>query len=386
MNDIDIKKIPDKLDILYNPDLSYDKQYDSEGHIEYTNKIEEDSYYEDINIENNEDDSLSSYDDLVKEIDTILNLLPEDMKDVINNPLSIIESLYDEIKNVIYKPIVKDEIITNTNTTNDNNNNDNNNDNNGKGQDKNNQNNETNNKHDQTQNNDINKDNTNNNIENSQDNIEDQFILDGPDNFFRDDEDQFIIKTSNKDKLVIIKETYKYDLACIINDYNNKIKNLLNNYINNVLILFKNLDVSIYSKILNTYDLSTDKVSTNYKHLSDLIIRSQTTRQMNMRLYNKIFSIDKTISHIRSCKIGVEQRLRYYTSEYQEDSSFNNFISNRFLENSRMMYDEKYKQNFFNLYKYLNSSVILLNECFNLLINEAQAKIILIEKEGTDLW
>ena len=322
MSNVDIEKeIPEKLDILYKPDLDYDRRYDSEGYIENVDDIEE------LEVEEE-----SSSADIVDEINTILTLLPDDMKDVVNRPLSIIETLYDELKGITDKPVIKDEVIVSEDIeTNDN-------------------------------------------------------KPDMPDDFFRDDDDPFVITVNNKDKLAIIEDTYKYDFACIINDYTNKLKDALTHYINSVLISFKNIDTEMYSKVLDTYNLSTDNVSDNYKHLSDLIIRSQITRQMNMRLYNKLFSIDKTISHIRACKIGVEQKLRYYASEYQTESGFNDFISNRFLENSRKMYDEKYKQNFFNLYKYLNSSVILSNECFKLLINEAQAKIILIEKEGNELW
>lgn len=371
MSNVDIEQeIPDKLNILYNPDLDYDKQYDSDGYIEDTDKIDD-------NDEQKDDGS--SKHNIIDEINTIITLLPDDMKNIIDNPLSIIETLYDEIKDITNKPINKDEVVIHTDMK------DNNNQNN---QDKiDNQNKQD--TIDKIDNQDIinsqDKSDKQDTLEN-QDKTDKQDTSDIPDDFFRNDDDPFIIKVKNKDKLTIIKDTYKYDLACVINDYNNKLKNALNNYINNVLISFKNLDVSMYSKVLDTYKLSTDRVSDDYKHLSDLIIRSQTTRQMNMRLYNKIFSIDKTISHIRTCKIGVEQKLRYYTAEYQTESNFNDFINNRFLENSRMMYDEKYKQNFFNLYKYLNSSVILLNECFKLLINEAQAKIILIEKEGNDLW
>ena len=74
----------------------------------------------------------------------------------------------------------------------------------------------------------------------------------------------------------------------------------------------------------------------------------------------------------------------YYEEDYIDDNNFNEAISNKILGQSRIIYDKKYKQNFFNLYKYLNSSVILLNECFNMYLSEAQAKIILKEK-GEDI-
>lgn len=310
----------EKLDIFYTPEIDYDRNYDSAGYInniDYTEETVSEEFPE---------------SDIIEEINLILTLLPDDMKDIVNKPLSIIETIHDELKNIKDKPIIKEEeFITGE-------------------------------------------------IKDEDNDVE------FPGDFFRKDEDPFIIKVNNKDRLSAIKDTYDYDLACIITDYTNKLKATLNEYINNVLIALKNVDTTMYEKILNPYTLSTDKVNKDLKHLSDLIIRSQIAREMNMRLHDKLFSIDKTISHIRACKIGVEQKLRYYEAEYQEESGFNDFLSNRFLENSRKMYDEKYKQNFFNLYKYLNSSVILLNECFKLLINEAQAKIILIEKEGNDLW
>jgi hypothetical protein len=55
------------------------------------------------------------------------------------------------------------------------------------------------------------------------------------------------------------------------------------------------------------------------------------------------------------------------------------------LDNVKIAYDKKYKENLFNLYKYLNSSVILINECFSMFIQEAQAKAILIKEEGIKL-
>ena len=65
---------------------------------------------------------------------------------------------------------------------------------------------------------------------------------------------------------------------------------------------------------------------------------------------------------------------------------YNDAISHKVLENCRFTYDNKYKENFINLYKYLNSSIELLKECLKMHSNEIQMKCILLKKEGNDLW
>nr|DAV25233.1 MAG TPA: hypothetical protein [Caudoviricetes sp.] len=320
MNEEEIRQ--EKNNILYRPDLDYDKKYDTEG------------YQEEV-LETEDYDKEPVIESLKKDIDNIkkvLPLLPGDLIEMAKKPLIVIESVIGDL-DVENKPVSNEEsvvIIT------------------GKKED------------------------------------EDEDIY--PDTFFRDDEDPFVIISDRKDKVTIIKETYDYDLASVIADYIDKLNKVMNDYLNSLLTVTKSIDKSQYSKVVAPYTGSTSNVSKDYKHLSDLIIRSQLTRQMKSRLYNKRFNLDNSIAHIRICKAGVEQKIRYYEASYQNGTTYTDLLSNRHLENSRMMYDKKYKQNFFNLYKYLNSSVILLDECFKMHINEAQAKIILMMKEGNELW
>lgn len=311
--------------ILYKPDLDYDKEYDTTGRTS------------EITQTNKETDKTSIIEELAKDINNIkqvLPLLPEDMRNAASNPLVVIDSVVGDLDDIDKKPISSDETLII--------------------------------------------------IDDKKEDSELDDVL--PDTFFRDDDDPFVIISERKDKITVIKETYDYDLTSIIADYIHNLNEVLTNYFNNIMLAFMPLDKDLYSKVLTPYKVKSTDISKDYRHLSDLIVRSQLTRDMKIRMYNKMFNLDKTISHIRSCKAGVEQRLRYYEANYQDSAGYNDLLNNRLLENSRMMYDKKYKQNFFNLYKYLNSSVILLDECFKMYINEAQAKIILLEKEGKDLW
>ena len=322
MNEEELKN---KDNILYRPELDYDKKYDSIGSVEPS--------FENIG-EEEEDNSL--LDDIIENIENIKQVLPlltDEMQSIVNKPLAVVDKVIGDTDVPPGKPDPGNEQLIIT-------------------------------------------------TEKKEDDDDDVY----PETFFRDDDDPFEIIVKKKDNITYIKDSYNYDLTSIIADYIIKVNQVMNNYLNNIFQALKPLDVSLYSKVLENCNIHSSEVSKDYRHLSDLIIRSQITRKMKIRMYNKLYNLDKSIAHIRNCKAGVEQRLRYYEAQYQDAKSYNDLLSNRFLENSRMMYDKKYKQNFFNLYKYLNSSVILLEECFEMYINEAQAKIILLMKEGNELW
>lgn len=264
-------------------------------------------------------------------INSLLPLLPSDMQEIIKNPLTIIEQItgdFEEPKHTTIDEILK--VLPQDN----------------KG-----------------------------NIEN--------ILPTGP---FRDEPERFDIVINNNNKVDIIKDKYNSDMISIINDYLDKLNKVLIKYVNNIIPSINTIGSDKFLKVLSQYTVESKNVSVNYKHLSDLIIKSQLGRKMKTQFYLKMFNVDKTITHIRACKIIVEQQIRYYEAQYDKATTYNSAINNRLLENSRLTYDVKYKENFTNLYKYLNSSVIVLNECIQMLINEVQSKAILIEKEGNNLW
>lgn len=310
-----------KNNIFYKPELDYEKSYETEGRINSSIIGENNQVSENI---------IDEFNNTINKINNILNLFPDDLKETASNPLKIIQVIIGEIPKNIEDINDIEEVI-----------------------------------------------NINPNINKIKEDVY-------PENPFDDDDEFITITVTNNDKVDIIKNKYYYDLASVIDDYINKLNDSVNTCISNILISFKNIDISFFDTLMTPYKIPTEKISKDYKHLSDSILRSQINRNMKQRLYAKLYDIDKTINHIRNCKAGVEQRIRYYEEDYINDNDFNEAISNKILGQSRIIYDKKYKQNFFNLYKYLNSSVILLNECFNMYLSEAQAKIILKEK-GEDI-
>lgn len=314
----------EKEDILYRPDLDYDREYDT------VNSFEDDSKAESIEIGPNKLEELKNK---INGIVALNQLLPSELKDTANKPFEAIQHVIGDIDiNPEKLPTIEEIIIYNP----------------------------------------INPETVE---------PDDSY----PESPFREEEDPITIEITPNDTIDIIKKEYEYDLVSIIDDYIEKLDKVMNNYLQNILTLMTDKDAGLYHRLLNNYNISSAKISTDNKHLSDLITRSQIARSMKMKMYNKLFNIDKTITHIRMCKIGVQQRIRYYEASYAKNDSLDNIVSNKMLEASRKQYDQKYKQNFINLYKYLNSSVMVLTECLNQFINEAQAKIILHEKEGIEL-
>lgn len=317
----------DKDNILYYPELDYDKNYDSIGPLNEENIIEDE-----------EGESKPVIDQLKDKVDAISKLdifVPNDMKNIIKAPLNVIQIILPTLDNIDELPVRDKQTIT------------------------------------------VKKDDTT---------IPEVPPTIGDNSFFRNEDDPYEIIQVNKDKVTVIKDKYQYDLVSVISDYTTKINDISNNYLQSIAPLLSHLTAESRPKVLESYKVYTKDINKDYKHLSDMIVRSQLTRKMKAKMYEKMFNIDRTIDHLRACKIALEQKVRYYEAAYQTDSSRTSAISNVLLENSRRLYDQKYKQNFLNLYKYLNSSVIVLGECMELLINEIQAKTILLKKEGESLW
>jgi hypothetical protein len=198
------------------------------------------------------------------------------------------------------------------------------------------------------------------------------------------------IISPNVSKLDRIRSEYSKSIISIVKDYVAKIEKSVGNYIINSLSTTGEVDKKVLSALNNPYKGKADDIKNkNFKHLSDLLIRSQIVRDQKVRLYRKLFDIDQTIMHIRACKTAFKLMERYYEADYGVNKDMTDVNSNTFLAESRAMYDKKYEENLYNLYKYLNSSVILINECLAISTKELQAKAVLYNKkliklEGTD--
>lgn len=222
-----------------------------------------------------------------------------------------------------------------------------------------------------------------NNIINNSDDKDDDF----PSDPFSKGEDIYIdIKDPYAEKSELIQEQYYIDFLDVYKDYLDKLNVSFQNYIYSSLSTIK-IKASINSeKDLEDYNTSAINNKDLY-HLSDYIIKSNIALRQNLLLHQKLFDLDSAILHVRGIKIGEKTIERYYNIEKIEETNELAMESNILLEESKRVANKKYKEKFLELYKYLNSNVILMDESLQTLLKEnksAMAINIYEVRENTD--
>lgn len=318
-------------DMLYKPNLTYSKNYYTEGNL-YDNS----SNFDDSSnsITNKPVNKIDRLEELRNEILNKLPMMPEDVVDAFLPPFYIINGIVQDLQNNKDDlPTLPDkeepEVIV---------------------------------------------------IPGPDDDSDDESILgEVPDNPFDiEKEDGFInIKIEEVPKDIELEVEYISDLTDIIKDYLEKYNAVYDTYINGALS-FYSLSNHKDIKNIETKDLTKN---TNLSHISDFVTKSNISVKQKVRLANKMFDLDETIFHIRATKVANELRKRYYSNEKMEDKDILTKGANDLLKESRIISQKKYEENFYALYKYLNSSVIIFNECIGAVVKQKRALITLNNEE-----
>lgn len=344
--------------ITHRPDLSYKKYfYSTDVFKTITSSVTE--------TEENEPTKSSEIYKLIKSIDSNSSIVPVIIQKIISSTISNMESEYANVRDFIYinnkstNQDSKSEPVPNKIKTDD--------------EDKN---------PDDTK-----KDPSNPNINDPmEEDIEYEEEIsedeDPPDDPFNDDLTLVIMEPKPVEEILPkIEREYAEEVEDIFKDYLTKLQLVLSTNITNILMSLSLCDKAEY--LLSDYTQSTKNISDKNKHLSDMIISSNIIRKNNELLMIKLQNTRQISAHIKMCKTAKDLRKRYYTSNYKDQNNYLDMASNKNLEIMRATYDKKYKDSFFGLYKYLNSSVILIDEQLKRHTNEIQSKVILInDKEG----
>lgn len=318
-------------DMLYKPNLTYSKNYYTEGNLYDASSNFDDSS---SSITNKPADKIDRLEELRNEILNKLPMMPEDIVDAFLPPFYIINGIVQDLQNNKDNlPTLPDkeesEVVV---------------------------------------------------IPGSDDDSDNESNLGKvPDNPFDiEKEDGFInIKIEEVPKDIELEVEYISDLTDIIKDYLEKYNAVYDNYINGALS-FYSLSNHKDIKNIETKDLIKN---TNLSHVSDFVTKSNILVEQKVRLANKMFDLDETIFHIRATKVANELRKRYYSNEKMEDKDILTKGANDLLKESRIISQKKYEENFYALYKYLNSSVIIFNECIGAVVKQRRALITLNNEE-----
>lgn len=312
------------MSITYKPSLTYKKNYQSEAVF----NEEDESILISDQIEEQESDDLT----IIKEKAVIVNTLKELLPKEINK---IIEAVGDEIVKVIeketekYIPFKKEEEIKVEDKT-----------------DKNN------------------------------DNPSNDFLFDDS------EEDTVDIIIDNTPNYELIESIYKTDLVNVFKHYFVNLEKTLNNFSVELLLITNSAGITDLTILNNKYEGHTLDLSKDLYALSDYIIKSQIVRDQQTRLASKLFTPQETMYKIKSLKVAADLKKRYEEIEYKPNKNFDSLIQNDILSQSKFVYEKKYKENLLNLYKYLNSTVILINDNLMSYLKEVEAKALLIKQGG----
>lgn len=197
-----------------------------------------------------------------------------------------------------------------------------------------------------------------------------------------------VLKIEQPKTLVqLIQDAYSKDQIDLNKYYTQKLQTIMQQYYQRMLTLMAECGVPSIDDLMKDFDGDQVKVPSGQglEHLRDEIVRSQVTRKQIASLFKKTHSVDNTLKHMRAWHAAYEQRQRYYSEEYKDSSSFVTSHSNSLLREARKQYDNAYNSGFYNMYKYLNSSVMMTNDILNRTVKEAQAKAELL-KNNVDIF
>lgn len=197
-----------------------------------------------------------------------------------------------------------------------------------------------------------------------------------------------VLKVEQPKTLVqLIQDSYAKDQIELDKYYVQKLQTIMQKYFQQMMAIMADCGVSSIDDLTKDFDGDYVQVPADkgLEHLRDYIVRSQVQRNQISRMFHKTHSTDKTLMHMRSWHAANEQRKRYYSEEYKDSTNFTESHSNSLLRESRATYDNAYEASLYDMYKYLNSSVMITNDILDLTTKEAQAKAELL-KNNVDIY
>lgn len=197
-----------------------------------------------------------------------------------------------------------------------------------------------------------------------------------------------VLKVEQPKTLVqLIQDGYAKDQIELEKYYTQKLQTIMQRYFQQMMAIMADCGVNSIDDLTKDFDGDFVQIPAgkNLEHLRDFIVRSQVQRNQAARMFHKTHSTDKTLMHMRSWHAANEQRKRYYSEEYKDSSTFTDSHSNSLLRESRASYDNAYNASLYDMYKYLNSSVMITNDILDATLKEAQAKGELL-KNGVDIY
>ena len=203
------------------------------------------------------------------------------------------------------------------------------------------------------------------------------------------DDDLFRPSTDRRVEYEIIDEVEKMgleyikNLAEVIHHYTSKLLKIISNFYFHKLSALTSVkteqDVAF---IINDITSNNCSTSDQLRHLMDSALRNEVIGSNKLHFSLNTFSLESTLYHLKNFAAVQELRLRYAEIEKLENNEIVDSTSNNILNGVRAMYDKKYDLAYTNLYKYLNGSLNILEDCLKTLSTSTKSRETLIRKDG----
>lgn len=191
----------------------------------------------------------------------------------------------------------------------------------------------------------------------------------------------------------VVEKEYIKNVADLFSFYTNRLKDIIYRYYTEKIMATyakkKNESGNLVSK--TTDDLKflflpiTDNcsdVDSDSKHLFDASLAMGEKARQKLCFLENAFPVEQTLFHLKTFNTIYQLRLRYAQIEDNAGKDKIDAMSNSILKGMKIGYDQKYDVAFTNLYKYLNSSLDVLEDTINTELAGLKARRTLIEKGG----
>ena len=126
-------------------------------------------------------------------------------------------------------------------------------------------------------------------------------------------------------------------------------------------------------------------VEKDSKHLFDASLAMSEKSKTKLHFMENTFPVEQSMLHLKNFKTVYLLRLRYSTIDTTDGKDKTNAMSDNILKGMKISYEQKYDVAYTNLYKYLNSSLDILEDVLNTELAGLKARRTLIEKGGIDI-
>ena len=206
---------------------------------------------------------------------------------------------------------------------------------------------------------------------------------------FINDDDLFVPSTNRKvvyetiEKIEQYKLEYIKNMADLIHFYTSRLKGIVSDY---YLYLFSSFSVISSAEDMaflhNQLTPITSQVTDEMRHVMDAALRNEVIGANKMHFCINTFTLEGTLYHLKNLRAVQELRLRYETIDKQENMESPDSMSNKILNSVTDMYSAKYDVAYINLYKHLNGSLRITEDCSKTLMSCLKAKETIIRKGG----